>query len=143
MEEGLDLAQSQQRRLVGGRFREIHHHTDVRTDVFALPRYPLPLIIGHPRAALLAFSRMEIGVEHGEIRTVFVEHLVGFHVGMIDGNRLVFLERDAVESRGEGENAVDDFFESEIGSKHLGIEVIAFHLQLVGVEREVPGLHLS
>ena len=86
---------------------------------------------------------MEIGVEHGEIRTVFVEHLVGFHIGMIDGNRLVFLESDAVESRGEGENAVDDFFELEIGSEHLGIEVVAFHLQLVGVEREVPRLHLS
>ena len=61
---------------------------------------------------------------------------------MIDGDVLVLLEGDAIEAVGKTEHTADDLVELEVRAQHLGIEIIAFHLQLVGIECEVPGLHL-
>ena len=96
VEESLHLAQCQQRRLLGSRFREVHHHANVWSHVLPLLVNPLSLIFRHPCSALLSLARMEVGIEHGEIRTVLVEHLVCLHVGMIDGDVLVLLECYAV-----------------------------------------------
>ena len=59
---------------------------------------------------------------------------------MIDGYVGVLLERDAVESGGEAEDAPYDVVEAEIGAQHLGVEIVALHLQLVGIVGEVPRL---
>ena len=66
MQEGLHLAQRQQGGFVLRRFRQVHHHRDVWTDVFTFSVDILSLIFRHPRTALLAFARMEVGIEDGE-----------------------------------------------------------------------------
>ena len=80
----------------------------MRPYVFALAVDPLSLIFCHPCTALFALARMEVGVEHGKIRAVLVEHLVGFHVGMVNLYVLVLLECYAVESVGKSEHALND-----------------------------------
>ena len=80
----------------------------MRTHVLALLVDALSLVLRHPGAALLTFAGVEVGIEDGEVGTVAVKHLVGLHVGMVDGDVLVLLERDAVQTVGQSEHAVDD-----------------------------------
>ena len=79
------------------------------SDVYSLAVNPLTLELRHPSPSLLAFSRMEVGIEHSEERAVTVEHLIGLHVGMVDGDVLVLFERDAVEAVGQSEHTVYHF----------------------------------
>ena len=88
----------------------------------------LPLILRHPCTALLTLAGVEVGVEYGQVRTVLVEHLVGLHVGMVDGNVLVLLERDAVQPVGQSKHALDDLRQFEVGSQHLCVQVVLLHL---------------
>ena len=90
-------------------------------------------------AAALALARIEIDEEHGKVAAVAVIDLVGAHVGVIDGDLLVLTEGDAVEARGQSEDALDDVFHLKIGAEHLGVEVVAAHLQLEGVVGRVLG----
>ena len=85
---------------------------------------------------------MEVGIEHGEIRSVLVEHLIGLHIRMIDGDVLVLLERDAVELVGQAEDAVDDLLQLEVGTQHLCVDVIFLQLQLVRIEGKIPGFQI-
>ena len=95
MEECLDLAQCQQSWILVSRFREVHHYTHMRAHILFRAKltfgilvfsfYPLALELCHPGTTLLAFARMEVGIEHRQISAVAVEHLIGFHVGVIDG----------------------------------------------------------
>ena len=143
MEEGLHLSQCQQGRFLVSRFREIHHHTDVRPYILHIIRsegllhvltlHPLALVFRHPGTSLLTLAGMEVGIKDGEIRTVLVEHLVGFHVRMIDRDILVFLECDAVETIGKTKHATNDLRQLEIRAQHLCIDVISLQLQLMGV----------
>ena len=116
VQEGLHLAQREQRRLLVGRLCEVHHHAHVRTNVHTLAVYPLTLKLCHPGSALLALARMEVGVEHGKERTVLVEHLVSLHVRMVHLNVRALLERDAVETRSQAEHAVDNLRQLEVGT---------------------------
>ena len=141
VQEGFHLAQCQQCRLLVGRFRQVHHHTDVRTYVFALLGNPLTLILRHPGTALFTLAGMEIGIEHSQIASVLVEHLVGFHVGMIHRDILVLLERDAIQAVGQSEHTVYHFRQLKIGAQHLGIQVVFLHLQLVRIETCIPWFH--
>ena len=144
VEEGLYLAQRQQGGFLGRGFGEVHHHRDMGTDILHIiwtegllcieAFLPLALIFRHPGTGLLALTGMEVGIEDGEEATILVEDLVGLHVGMIDGDFLVFLEGDAVETVGEAKDTVDDLRQLEIGPQHLGIDVVFLQLQLVGVE---------
>ena len=143
VEESLHLAECEQGGFLVGGLGEIHHHAHVRPHIVALAVYPLPLKLGHPSPALLAFTRMEIGVEHGPIAAVLVEHLVGLHIGVVDGDVVIFLERDAVEPVGQSEHPVDHPVEPEVGAQHLRIEVVFLHLELVRVIPEVPRLELK
>ena len=152
VKECLHFAQREQGWVLSGRLRKIHHHADVRSHILlgaylaivelAFLFNPLPLELSHPGSTLLALTWIEVGIEHSQIRAVAVEHLVGLHVGMIDGNVAILLECDAIQTIGQSEHAVDDLVELEVRTQHLGIEIIAFHLQLVGIESEVPRLHL-
>ena len=83
---------------------------------------------------------MEVGIEYGEIGTVAIEHLVGFHVGVVDRDVLVLLEGDAVEAVGKAENAVNHLRQLKIRTEHLGVDIVFLQLELMGVEGEVPGL---
>ena len=47
-----------------------------KPDGFPLSGYPLSLKLCHPRSALLAFARVEVGIEQCKIFSVFVEHLI-------------------------------------------------------------------
>ena len=114
VQEGFHLAQCQQCRIVVGGFREVHHHAHVRSHVHALAVNILSLVFSHPCSALLAVAGVEIGVEHGQIRTVAVEHLVSLNVGMIHLDVLVFAECDAIEPCGKSEHSVNHLVEFEI-----------------------------
>ena len=87
----------------------------MRSYVFAFLVNKLPLVLRHPGTALLAFARVEVGVEHSQVASVLVENLVGFHVRMIDGNVLVFLECDAIQAVGQSEDSLDDVLQLEVG----------------------------
>ena len=60
VEESLNLAKRQQRRLLRCWFREVCHKRHVRTHVLTIPLYTLALIFCHPRTAVLALARIEI-----------------------------------------------------------------------------------
>ena len=147
MQEGLNLAQGQQGGLVFCRLGEVHHHRHMRAHIFvgftmlALLDI-LSLIFRHPGSALLAFARIKVGIEHSQEAAVAVEHLVSLHIRMVDGYILVFLERDAIQSVGQSEDALDDPRQFEVRSQHLCIEFVFIHLQLVGIESCVPGTHV-
>ena len=115
----------------------------MRAHVFSLSGYPLSLKLCHPRSALLAFARVEVGIEQCKIFSVFVEHLVGFHIWVIYWYLLIFAECDVVEPCGKSEHSVDNLAELKIRAQHLGIDVVFFQLQLVAVIRAVPWLHLE
>lgn len=67
MQECLHLAESEQSRLFGCRFCEVHHDRDMRTHILTLAVYPLTLVLCHPRTSLFALSRVEIGIEDSKI----------------------------------------------------------------------------
>ena len=96
VQEGLHLAKCQQSRFLGCWLRQVHHHAYVRTHVHALAVYPLTLKFGHPCAALLALAWVEVGIEHGKVRAVLIEHLVSLDVGVVHLYVLCLLERYAV-----------------------------------------------
>ena len=141
MQEGLHLAKGQQGWLLGCRFGEVHHHADMRTYVLSLMVYPLSLEFCHPCTSLFTLAWEEIGIEYSQIAAVLVVHLVCFHVGMVYGYVLVFLEGDSVEFSCQTEHAVDHLVKLQVGAQHLGVEVVFLHLQLVRVETHVPGFH--
>ena len=116
MKERLNLAKCQQGRSLSGRLCQVHHHRDVGTYVFSFPVDTLSLIRCHPRTALLAFARMEVGIEYGEIRAILVEHLIGLDIRMIDRDVLILLKGDAVEAVGQSEDAVNDLRQFEVGT---------------------------
>ena len=66
VEEGLHLAQRQQRRLLCRRLREVHHHRNMGTHIHALPVDILSLILGHPCPTLLTLAGVEVGIEHSQ-----------------------------------------------------------------------------
>ena len=77
---------------------------------------------------------MEVGIEDGEERTVLIKDFVSLDVRVIDGDVLILLERDAIQLIGQSEDAIDDVFQFEVGTQHLGINVVLLHLQLMRVE---------
>ena len=101
----------------------------------------LSLIFCHPGTSLLTLAGVEVGIEYGQVRAVLVEHLVGFHIGMIYGDILVLLESDAVQLISQSEDTFDNVFQLEIRTQHLLIQVVFLHLQLVAVEGGVPRHH--
>ena len=128
MEEGLHLTERQQCGLVVCGLREVHHHTDMRTYVLTFFIYILSLVFRHPCPTLLTFAGMEIGIEHCQERTIFVEHFVGLHIGMVDRYLRVLLERDAIETGGQTEHPVDDLVQLEIGTQHLRVDIVFLQL---------------
>ena len=96
VQESFHFAKGKQCGFFGSWLSEIHHHANVWPYVVALSVYPLPLELGHPRTALLALSGEEVGIEYGQIASVSVENLVGFHVGMVNGDVVVGLKGYAV-----------------------------------------------
>ena len=66
VEEGLYFAQRQEGWFLFRRLGEIHHHTDMRTDILALAVDPLTLVFRHPCPTLLALARMEVGIEDSQ-----------------------------------------------------------------------------
>ena len=57
---------------------------------------------------------------------------------MIDGNVLVFLERDTIQLISQSEHTAYHFRQFEVWTQHLGIDVVLLHLQLVRIEARVP-----
>lgn len=101
------------------------------THVDALAVNPLPLELSHPGASLLAFTGMEVCVEHRKVRAVIVKYLISLDIRMVHRYVLVLLERNSVQSVGKSEHALDDVRQFEIRAQHLCIEVEFLELQLV------------
>ena len=98
MKECINLRESQQRRLFCRRLREIHRNRNMRAAVGSVTFYPLLFIACHPCSRAFSGTRMEVGIEHSQIASVFIEHLVRLYVGVIYRNLLILFERDAIES---------------------------------------------
>ena len=143
MKESLYLTETQQCRLVGGRLGEVHDQRRVRTDISAVLLYPLSLVFRHPRAVLLALTRIEVDVQQCEIFPVVVVDLEGLHVGIIYRYILVFLECYAVEPCCQTEDTLYDVVDLEIRAQHLRVEVVLLQLQLMRIERAIPRHHLE
>ena len=62
---------------------------------------------------------------------------------MIDGDVIVLFEGNAVQAVCQSEDAVDDLRQFEIGSQHLGIDIVFLQLKLVRIEAEVPRLEFE
>ena len=115
----------------------------MRADVLALAVDELSLIFCHPCTALLALAGVEVGIEDSQEAAVLVEHLVGLDVRVVDGDVLVLLESDAVQSVSQSEDTFDDIGQLKVWAQHLCVQVVLLHLQLVAVEAAVPGMHLT
>ena len=115
----------------------------MRAHIHAFVVDPLSLELGHPSAALLPLTWVEVGIEHSQERAVAVEDLVDFHVGVIYWYLMILFERNAIEAVGQAKDAFDDFGQLEVRAQHLGIDVVLLHLQLVGIESQVPRLHFE
>ena len=140
VQESLHLPQGEEGRLGVGRLGEVHHHAHHGTAVLLrLLVYPLLLVVRHPRPTLLGRTREEIRVEHGQERIILIAHLPSLYVGVIDRYVLTQVEGDAIETGGQSEDTLLDAAQFEVGPQHLGIDVIAFHLEQVTVVGEVPG----
>ena len=95
VQERVHLRRREQCRLVLRGLGEVHDQRDVRAAVCAV-FLPLSFVFCHPCSRMFAFSRVEIHVEHGQVRAVAVEYFVCLHIGVIDGDAVVFLECYAV-----------------------------------------------
>ena len=143
VEEGLHLTQCQQGRFLLRRLGKVHHHTDLRTNILALTVDPLTLIFCHPCPTLLAFARMEVGIEYCQERAVLIENLVGLHVRMIDGNIFVLFEANAIQTVSQAKDAIDDLRQLKIGTQHLCIDIVFLQLELVRIEAKIPRLEFE
>ena len=81
---------------------------------------------------------MKVAVEQGEVCAIFVEHVIGFHVWMIDGHVGIASEGDAVECGGESEHALLHLGELKVGTEHLAVDVELLLFEFVGIVGEVP-----
>ena len=140
MKECLNLTKSKESRLLVGWFREIHHHTNMRTHILTLQVNPLSLILRHPCTSLLSLTWMEVSKEDSKIRTILIEYLVCLHIRMIYRYFLVFLERNAIKTCCKPEYSLDDIIQFEIWTYHLRINIILLQLKLVGIVRSIPRL---
>ena len=61
---------------------------------------------------------------------------------MIDGNVLVLLERYAIQTVRQSEDAVDDVPQLKVGPEHFSVQIVFLHLQLVRIEPRIPRFHL-
>ena len=83
---------------------------------------------------------MEVTIEQGKERSVFVLYVEYFYVWMIYRHCCIGTEGDAIEARGKSEHPFLHVGEFEIRTKHLAVDVEALLFQLVGVIREIPWL---
>ena len=51
---------------------------------------------------------MEVCIEYGQIRAIFIKHLIRLNIRMIDRNSLVFFESDTIKTVGQAKDAIDD-----------------------------------
>ena len=116
MQEGFHLAQCEQRGLILGGFGEIHGDAYMRPMILSVLIDILFGITGHPGTALLVFSGVEVGIEHTQIRSVLIQYLICFHIGMIHGDVLAQMEGDAIQTCGQSENALLHIFQLEVGA---------------------------
>ena len=62
--------------------------------------FPLALVFGHPGSTLLTLAGMEIGIEYSQERAILIKHLVSLYIRVINGDILVLLKGDTVQTIG-------------------------------------------
>ncbi len=146
VEQRAHFFERQQRRLVTGRPREVADVGDDRPDHLAVAHRAAAHAAG-PRADALAGPRVEVGVEHRQVRAVAVLHLVRLHLGVVDGEVRPRHEGEAIELVRDVERALQHAIQLEVRAEHLLVEVVARLAHLLGVvapvarvELEVPAL---
>ena len=96
----------------------------------------------HPRAALLAFARMQVEVELADQRAVAVADVEEAHVRM-PGHRRRLADGDAEDRLDQLEQAGEHALLGEVLLHFLLGERIALLAQLLRREREVPRLRVG
>ena len=98
----------------------------------------------HPGAAVLVVALEVVAIPERQRLAVGVEDFEDPHVGLVDGNILALLERDAVELVGGVEDAVlQHVVEFEVGLDLRLVEIVSRFADLFGVKLPVPGLQLE
>ena len=129
VQEGVHFREGEEGRLVCRRLGEVHGYRYMRTAV-AVFILPLFLVAGHPGTGAFAGSRVEIGIEYCQETTVAVEHVVGFHIGMVNWNLLVFLEGDAIQAGCQSEDPVNHAVQFKVGAEGFLVPVEFLFFQL-------------
>lgn len=131
------LVEREQRRQAVGRLRKVVDHRDQRPRLDAVLD-SLLAELGHPCSAAFRGAGEEVHIQNGQKTPVGIEHLVGFHVGMIDRNLRIFAQRDPVQTVRQLEHAPPYVLQLEIGLRQLFAQFVALVLELLGVVAEVP-----
>ncbi len=95
----------------------------------------------HPRAAVFIVALEVIAVPERQRLPVAVEDLEDSHIGVVDGNIVAFLEREAVELVCGVEDAIlQHAIQFEVRLDFGFVEIELRLANLIGVEIPIPGL---
>ena len=142
VEERLDLVGREERRRVGRRPGEVAGDRRHGRHALAL------LVVGAPEAArpgaaALARPRVEVHVEDAEVPAVGLEDLEDLDLGVVARQVGLLDELQAVELVAQGEDAVADVVELEVGPQGGVVEGVFLLAQLLGVVPPIPGGELE
>ncbi len=138
VEQRVDVVEADQLHFAFGCLGDVEHIVDHRLGA---PQIALVDEVAHPRPAALGLALERVEIEQTQLAAVTVEHRVGRHIGVIDGQVAALLEGQAVELFGGIEHAVlEHGIELEIFRHRVFVEVVALRLDLVGIAVPVPRL---
>ena len=141
VEQRVDLVERQQRRLPGGRLRDVEVVDDDRRGA-QQPR--LGHERAHPRPAALALAGVEVAEVQPDRRAVGVGHLPDPDVGVVALQIGPRGEPEAVQQLGGVEDAVDQHpVQLEPRPQGRGVDGVPLGAHLLAVERPVPGRELD
>ena len=123
VEEGLELIEGEERGSILSGFGEVATERDEGAILNTINRFHLPES-GHPRTATLGCTGEEVHIENAEEVAILLQHLVSFHIGVVNLNSAILHKTDTIEPLGEGKDTLLNILQLEVG----------FHILLVVVE---------
>jgi hypothetical protein len=138
VEQRAHVVGREQRRHAVRRLREVVVVDDDRQRLAVRPR--LVAEARHPGAAALGRPREVVGQEHAHRPAVGALHLVGAHVGMVDGEVRTPHEPEAEQAPGAVERRLEHPVEHEVRLDLAVVQLVAGAAHLLRVVAPVPRL---
>ena len=136
MEERLGLIEGQQGRRRSCRAGKVADNGYDRSNALTIAVTLLD-IVATPSTLPLAGTRMEVEIEHAEVRIIGIQHLIGRDLGVIDRHRNR-TEGDAIEAISQEEDTAAHILQREIGAQHLLVNGIVAFAHLLGIIPPIP-----